>query len=62
MFLLPMDDENVNKDLKVRHLIMRKRRSFHTQRRFTESLVSAWILGIMFHMYQSFSHCIFIFS
>ena len=48
-----MNDKNVNKDLKVRHLIMRKRRSFHTQRRFTESLVSAWILGIMFHMYQS---------
>ena len=48
-----MNDKNVNKDLKVRHLIMRKRRSFHTQRRFTESLVSAWILGIMFHIYVS---------
>ena len=50
IFLLPMNDKNVNKDLKVRHLIIRKRRSFHTLRRFTEWLASACILGIMFHM------------
>ena len=43
-----MNDKNVNKDLKVRHLITRNRRSFHTPRRFTEWLITAWILGIMF--------------
>lgn len=47
MFLLPMDDENVNKDLKVRHLIIR-RSSFHTLRIITERLDSTWLLGIMF--------------
>lgn len=50
-----MDDENVNKDLKVRHLLIR-RSSFHTLRIITERLDSIWLLGIMF----AFAHSLLI--
>ena len=43
-----MNDENVNKDLKVRHLVTKNVVFFHTLRNFTEWLDPTLLLWIMF--------------